>query len=131
MNNRITHNVLTLLIAVVWFVNGLCCKVLNLVPRHEQIVARILGNEHARILTVIIGCAEIIMAAWILTHFKAKWNALAQLITIGLMNILEASLAPDLLLWGRLNAVFAVLFMGLIYYNVYILGKRVHLEKHP
>ena len=39
-----THQVLHYLIAAVWLANGLFCKVLNLVPRHQQIVARILGK---------------------------------------------------------------------------------------
>ncbi|MBC7446743.1 MAG: hypothetical protein H7330_01650 [Hymenobacteraceae bacterium] len=29
--------------AAVWAANGLLCKLLHLAPRHEQIVARILG----------------------------------------------------------------------------------------
>ena len=37
----------TFLIAGVWLVFGLYCKVLNQVPRHEEIVAQILGTEQA------------------------------------------------------------------------------------
>jgi hypothetical protein len=32
------------------------------------------------------------------------------------MNILEFALVPDLLLWGRLNLVFAVLFAVVIWW---------------
>jgi hypothetical protein len=32
------------------------------------------------------------------------------------MNILEFTLVPDLLLWGRLNLVFAVLFAVVIWW---------------
>ena len=35
---------------------------------------------------------------------------------VAMMNALEAWLAPDLLLWGRANAVFASLFIALLYY---------------
>ena len=53
------HKLLTYLIAAVWFINGLFCKLLNFVPRHQQIVAQILGEEYAVILTKLIGVAEI------------------------------------------------------------------------
>lgn len=33
------------LIALVWLVNGLWCKVLGHVPRHEAIVARVLSEN--------------------------------------------------------------------------------------
>ena len=108
---------LTYLIALVWLANGLLCKVLHLVPRHEQIVARILGPTYAAPLTRLIGVAEIGMALWVLSGIRRRWCALTQIILIGTMNALEALLAPDLLLWGRANALFAALFMALIYYR--------------
>ena len=108
---------ITCLIALVWLANGLLCKLLMLVPRHAAIVARILGPAHATGLTRLIGLAEIGMAAWVLSGIKPRWCAWAQIALILSMNTLEALLAPDLLLWGRLNAVFAVLFCGLIYFH--------------
>ena len=53
------RSVLTILISLVWLINGLFCKVMNLVPRHQLIVARILGEEYAGILTKTIGVLEI------------------------------------------------------------------------
>jgi hypothetical protein len=108
---------LTLVIALVWLANGLLGKVLNLVPRHTLIVARILGPTYARPLTVAIGLAEIGLAAWVLSGRYRRLSAGLQLVLIGTMNILEALLAPDLLLWGRFNALFAALFMLLIYWH--------------
>jgi hypothetical protein len=105
------------LIGAVWLVNGLLCKLLNLVPRHTAIVARILGTEHAQLLTKLIGFAEVVMAAWIISGIKPRLNAVIQIVVIGCMNMLETMLAPDLLLWGRMNAVFAFLFVLLIWYN--------------
>lgn len=105
------------LIGAVWMINGLFCKLLNLVPRHTAIVARILGTEHAQLFTKLIGLAEVLMAAWIISGIKSRVNAVVQIIVIGSMNALEAILAPDLLLWGRMNAVFAFLFILLIFYN--------------
>ena len=110
------HRFLTYLIALVWLINGLFCKVL-LVPRHAAIVARILGPAHAGVLTRLIGLGEIGIGLWVLSGIRARWCAWAQIALILSMNTLEAVLAPDLLLWGRLNAVFAVLFCGLIYFH--------------
>src|ERR1700722_5239690 len=101
---------LNYLIAAVWMANGLFCKVLNFVPRHQEIVARIIGSAHAGILTRLIGLAEITMAVWILSGFRTKLNAITQSVIIATMNSLEFMLAPDLLLWGRFNALYAFLF---------------------
>ena len=124
MRKKKKLNVLTYLIAAVWFANGLFCKVLHLVPRHEEIVARVLGEEYAGPLTILIGLAEIVMAIWVLTRFQSKLSAIAQMLIIGTMNIIEFTLAPDLLLWGRLNILFAFLFIGLIYFNEFVLLKK-------
>jgi len=117
----IRNQYLNYLIAAVWIANGLFCKVLHLVPRHQEIVARVIGDTHAGILTRTIGFAEIAMAIWILSGFKTKLNAITQVVVIATMNSLEFVLAPDLLLWGRFNALFAFLFMLLILYNEFYL----------
>ena len=113
------------LIAWVWIGNGLFCKILNLVPRHEQIVARILGNEYSRPLTILIGAAEIGMAIWFLSGIKTRLNTYAQIGIVATMNILEFILVPDLLLWGRLNSLFAFLFILVVYSNHFHLNKKV------
>ena len=115
---------LNYLIAAVWIANGLFCKVLNLVPRHQEIVARIIGNAHAGVLTITIGFSEIAMALWVLSGIKTKLNAIAQVVVIATMNSLEFIMAPDLLLWGRFNAVFAALFCILILFNEFYLRNK-------
>ena len=120
----IRNKLLNYFIAAVWIANGLFCKVLNLVPRHQEIVERIIGNAHAGILTRVIGLSEMAMAVWILSGIKTKLNASAQVVVIATMNSLEFILAPDLLLWGRFNAVFAFLFILLILYNEFYLRNR-------
>ena len=122
-NNRI-HTILTYCIAMVWMANGLFCKVLNLVPRHEQIVASILGETYARQLTLAIGLAEIGMAIWVLSRIKPRLNAVIQMAVVATMNTLEFFMVPDLLLWGKLNAFFAFLFVLLIYYHEFHLNKK-------
>jgi len=127
MTDKAIHKLLTYCIATVWIANGLFCKVLNLVPRHQQIVARILGIEHSRLLTIAIGCSEILMAVWILSNIKTRLNAIAQIAIVAIMNTLEFILVPDLLLWGKLNALFAFLLILVISYNDFYLNKK--LEK--
>ncbi|WP_309640836.1 DoxX-like family protein [Flavobacterium sp.] len=124
MKNRKIHKVITYTIATVWIANGLFCKVLNLVPRHEQIVARILGNDYSKPLTMLIGFSEIMMAIWILSGYKTKLNAVTQIVIIATMNTLEFFVAPHLLLWGKCNALFAFLLILVIYYNEFYLNKK-------
>ena len=104
--------------------NGLFCKVLNLVPRHEKIVARILGGDYSRPLTILIGFSEIMMAIWILSGYKTKLNAMVQIIIVASMNTLEFMLAPDLLLWGKFNSLFAFLLILVVYFNEFYLNKK-------
>ena len=106
---------LNIIIAAVWLVNGLVCKVLGLAPRHEAIVARILGSEYAHPLTVLIGISEIFMAIWVISRFRAKLNTYTQISLVMTMNILETILAPDLLLWGHWNLLWAVSFCLIIW----------------
>ena len=126
INNKQFHKISNILIAMVWLVNGLLCKLLNLVPRHEMIVARILGNSRAGLLTKLIGAAETLMAIWILSRIKPRLNSIFQIVIIAVMNCIEFVLAPDLLLWGRFNAAFALLFIVFIYYNGFKL--KINLE---
>jgi uncharacterized membrane protein YphA (DoxX/SURF4 family) len=125
MTDKKNYTILTYCIAIVWIANGLLCKVLNLVPRHEQIVARILGSNYSRPLTALIGLLEIIMAVWILSGFKTRLNAFVQIVVVVTMNTIEFILVPDLLLWGRINSIFALLLILVIYYNEFTLNKKI------
>lgn len=119
------YHFLNYFFCAVWLINGLFCKVLNLEPRHQEIVGKILNLQNPRFFTILIGFSEIIMAVWIVTRFKSKLNAITQIFVISLMNILEFFLVPDLLLWGKLNILFAFLFVICIYYNQFILKKQI------
>jgi len=121
--SRDLNKILNYLIASVWLINGLVCKVLNLVPRHEQIVAEILGIDFSRTFTVLIGLSEIVMAIWIVSGYKSRLNSLVQIAVIAVMNTLEFILVPDLLLWGKFNALFAFIFVALIYFNEFHIKK--------
>jgi len=124
-SQRTAYRVLIFLIALVWILNGLVCKLLNFVPRHREIVAEILGQEYAWVLTKAIGFGEVLMGLWILSGIKPRLNAGLQIFIIAVMNSLEFFLAPDLLLWGRFNAFFALLFILTIYYNEFVLHPKI------
>lgn len=115
------NKLLNYCIAAVWLANGLFCKVLNLAPRHQQIVAGILGEQYATVFTKAIGFAEIGMAAWVVAALWPRLNAVTQIVIIAVMNVLEFILVPDLLLWGRLNLLFACMFILVIWYNTFYL----------
>jgi hypothetical protein len=121
MPSYTVHKLINYLIAAIWLINGLYCKLMALVPRHELIISRICGNVYAGMLTRMIGMAEILMTIWILSGIRKQLNAGFQIIVIMTMNIAEFILVPDLLLWGRFNLVFACLLSGLIYYNTFVL----------
>jgi hypothetical protein len=118
-NKKIIYNISKILIATIWLINGLFCKLLGFVPRHELIVARILGPEHAIFFTKTIGIAETLMAVWIVSGIMPRLNAWAQIVIIATMNCIEFALAQDLLLWGKVNSIFALMFILFIYYNEY------------
>jgi hypothetical protein len=125
MTNKQVHTILTYCIALVWIINGLFCKILNFVPRHKQIISEILGDDYAQIFTRLIGFSEVVMALWILSKFKHRLNAAIQIAIVGLMNILEFILVPELLLWGKLNSLFAFIFILVVYLNEFYLNKKI------
>lgn len=119
------HKIINYFIATVWIVNGLFCKVLNLVPRHQEIVGAILGSDHSRLFTFLIGLSEIVMSIWILCGKWTRLNAIVQIFIVAMMNVLEFFIVPDLLLWGKMNSIWAFMFILLIYYNEFYLNKKL------
>ena len=105
-----------ILLASVWLVNGLGAKLLGLVPRHQWIVARFCGADHALLLTNLIGLAEIAMAVWILSGRRRRrcfWAMAAVIVT---MNCLELWRARDLLLFPVLMPVANAFLLGLAFW---------------
>lgn len=128
MTVKIKHQVIRFFIALVWLINGFFAKVLGVVPRHQKIVAHILGSEFAKQITTIIGFLEILMAVWILSKIESKTSSIFQIVLILSMNLLEIAFVPELLLWGKFNFIFAILFVVLIYYNEFILTEKLNSE---
>lgn len=119
-----TYRYIQYFIALVWLLNGLFCKILNLTPRHQEIVERILGDSYGRPITILIGISELVMVVWILSQLRSRLCAILQILVIGSMNLIEFFLASDLLLWGHFNIVFAFALMALIYYNEFKLNPK-------
>lgn len=119
-----TYRYIQYFIALVWLLNGLFCKILNLTPRHQEIVERILGDSYGRPITILIGISELVMVVWILSQWRSRLCAILQILVIGSMNLIEFFLASDLLLWGHFNIVFAFALMALIYYNEFKLNPK-------
>ncbi len=120
------HKALTYCIAFIWLANGLACKVLNLVPRHQQIVARILGAQYATPLTKLIGLSEILMAIWIVSGIKPRLNAVLQIAIIATMNAIEFTMARSLLLFGGANAILAAILIVAVYANTFVLYPKLN-----
>ena len=125
MYNKSFDQVLTYAIAGVWLVNGLVCKWLNLVPRHQEIVGVILGEQHAGLLTKLIGFGEVMLAFWVLSKIYQRTNTIVQIALVMVMNILETLLVPEMLLWGRMNMVFAVIFSGILLWKEFIFKPHI------
>lgn len=115
---------LRLIFAAVWLVNGVWCKILDGVPRHREIVAQILGEEHSLPLTRIIGFGEVVMAVWILTGIRWKWSCAAQIAAVAGMNVIEFIMVPDLLLFGRFNSLVALAYIMVVAWAGFRPGKQ-------
>jgi hypothetical protein len=120
-SKRLLQIAFTTLICLVWLINGLFCKVLNLAPRHQLIVSHILGDQYAPVFTNAIGVAEMLMFVWILSKVQSRFCAIFQIVIVATMNVIEFILVPHLLLFGRLNIAFASIFILMIYINEFVL----------
>ena len=122
---------LTVLIGGVWLVFGLYCKVLNQVPRHEAIVAEILGEQHAPLLTRMIGVGEIFIAIWIFIRYRPFLCAAVQSALVITMNVIEFSNAQGLLHFGKLNIAIALIFVSVVWVHAYLITRSTTDELAP
>jgi len=88
-------------IGLVWIYQGLWCKVLGAVPRHEAVLgsAPFVGHAGARGALIALGLVECLIALWVWSGRERRSVALAQTVLLVAMNtggILWASaLIPD------------------------------------
>ncbi|MFD0993239.1 DoxX-like family protein [Tenacibaculum geojense] len=125
MRYKIVYKIIKLISVLVWFVNGIYCKILDQVPRHQEIVKKIINEEYSGELTLIIGLLEVVMVVWILSNYKSRLNVIIQITVVMIMNIVELLLVRDLLLWGKYNVVFAILFTVILYINEFQLKSKL------
>lgn len=104
------------LIASVWIFHGFFSKILDGIPRHRQIVGRILGEDLARPATVVIGLLEICLGLCVLIGCQRKALALTQTLALVAMNTLEITLARDLLISAPGMVVLNVGFVAIIWF---------------
>lgn len=124
MTRSVIHTVLTILISLVWLINGLYAKLLGFVPRHQEIVAKILGSEISFAAVKIIGVLELIMFLWVISKRYSRFAAVTQIVIVLTMNILEFILTPELLLFGRFNILIALVFVSVVYVNEFIIKPK-------
>lgn len=108
----------TYAIALVWLLFGLLGKLVPITTTHHQIVARVFGNDMSAPITAAIGIGELCMALWVASGRWARMCGWLQIALVVTMNCIELTIARDLLLWGPMNGVFALLFVSVVYLNM-------------
>jgi hypothetical protein len=112
----ILQTIAGIFIGAIWVFHGLYSKLLDGIPRHGLIVERILGEDFARPATILIGAAEILLGLWAWSGRYRKANAALQTLAIISMNVLEISLAPDLLISAPGMAILNLGFLTLVWW---------------
>ena len=109
------HTLAQIAIGCVWIFHGLYSKVLNGIPRHRQIVERVLGKNVGHSATIAIGILEVLLGIWVFSGWQRVGCAVVQMLAIVGMNTLEIILAADLLI-SAVGMVFLNLgFLALVW----------------
>ncbi|HWA04991.1 MAG TPA: hypothetical protein VG961_00485, partial [Ignavibacteria bacterium] len=90
----------------------------------QEIVARILGSDFSFVAVKVIGVLEICMFVWVISGKFSRLAAILQIVIVLTMNILEFVLVPDLLLFGRMNIIIALVFVSVVYVNEFIVKPK-------
>ena len=91
-----------LVVGAVWLVFGVVFKAFDVVPRHRQIVARVLGERWSRPVILLVAAGEATLGAWMIAGRLLVPCVALQTAAIVTMNALELRYARDLLLAPRL-----------------------------
>lgn len=100
-----------------WIFHGLYSKLLDGIPRHRMIVAKVLGEDLAGMAIVAVGVCEILLGIWVLAHRWPRTCALVQTLAIVAMNTLEISRAPELLISAPGMVLLNFGFLSLGWYS--------------
>jgi len=112
MKRKRFQDVVRIAISAVWIFHGFYSKILDGIPRHRLIVGRILGDEHARPLTIMIGAGEILLGLWVLSGRRTFACALFQTLALMAMNTLEILFAKELLISAPGMVALNLLLLG-------------------
>lgn len=88
-------------IALVWLYQGLWCKVLGGVPRHEAVIAAVplIGSASRHIALIVLGLLECGIGLWVLSGRRMRQAASVQTVLLVTMNagglFWAAQLIPD------------------------------------
>jgi hypothetical protein len=104
-----------IVIGCVWVFHGFYSKILNGIPRHRLIVAKILGATNAGIYTRIIGTMEVLLGVWAFTAWQPVGCAVVQTAAIAGMNTLEIFLAGELLISALGMVLLNLGFLALVW----------------
>jgi hypothetical protein len=103
-------------VAVVWLLFGLLFKALGAVPRHRQIVERVVGSDRAGLVLWMVALGEISLGIWMLVGIHLRFCMIVQTALIAAMNTLELLKARDLLLSPIAMLCANALFLSLGWY---------------
>ena len=103
-------------IAFVWLLFALLFKALGAVPRHQQIVARVVGTHASRGLTLMVATGEAALGLWMIYGRFLPLCVGIQTAVIVVMNALEIRYARDLLLSPVGMVCANIVFLGLGWY---------------
>ena len=77
-----------LAVALVWFYEGLWCKVLAVSAEHRSVLSSVPGlARQADLLLMEIGLLETALGIWVLSGYRPQSAALVQIILLSVMNI--------------------------------------------
>jgi len=96
-----SNKLIRVAIALVWFYQGLWCKVLGGVPHHEAVIAAVpfIGSAGGHITLIALGLLECGIGLWVLSGRWRREAAIVQTVLLIAMNagglIWAARLIPD------------------------------------
>jgi hypothetical protein len=103
-------------VAFVWLLFGILFKAMAAVPRHRQIVVRVVGEKRAGAVLWLVVIAEVGLGVWMLAGRALPLCMVAQTSLIVAMNTLELRHARDLLLSPIAMVCANVVFLALGWY---------------
>ena len=84
----VRDRLIRLSIAMVWFYQGLWCKVLGGVPRQEAVISTVpfLGAAQVHVALIMLGLVECGLAVWVLSGQRMRQAAIVQTALLAAMN---------------------------------------------